>query len=219
MRQYADRPPFKLSASLRRALEFYLALQKADLRREVRIWGSPAKPLVIATDGRVDDAAPPSIAYVLVDMESGRKAAASAVLDKALCAEWGAEEGIALVEEAAVMLALQEEGSRWRHRDIVWYIDNSVILSAMTKGASRSIAIDRAALVLHLVIAGLGARVWWEYVESKANWSDELSRQLKDPWLESQGFLVSHCTLNAWPWTVDASHVLELTRSVVPALG
>ena len=107
----------------------------------------------------------------------------------------------------------------WAHRDIVWYIDNSVVLASMCKGASKSQAIDHGATALHLILAGLSTRVWWEYVESKANWSDALSRELNDPWLVEQGFDIRRVELQQWPWAVDATSFAVWAGSVVSALG
>ena len=131
---------------------------------------------------------------------------------------WGDEDGIALVEEAAVLLTLQEEGSSWTGRDVLWFVDNSVIVSAMCKGASHSPAVDEGAVMLHLVLARFQLRVWWEYVESKANWSDKMSREYRDHWLESIGFTCFQCELRDWPWA-GAGTRWQRVMAVGSALG
>ena len=218
-RQYADRPPYGVTPSLGRALAYYRALQQADLRRVVHIWGAAKKPIVVATDGRVDDSAPPSIAFVVHDCETGARRAGCAVLTPQLQRAWNGEAGIALVEQAAIMLAIQECGATWKMRDILWYVDNSVVLASMCKGASHSQAVDQGATSLHLILAGLRARVWWEYVETKSNWSDKLSRDLYDVWLVQQGFDVQRYELQSWPWTISNHALAEYAGSVVSALG
>ena len=96
---------------------------------------------------------------------------------------------------------------------------NSVVLASTTKGTSHSRAVDRGATMLHLVLALMRTRVWWEYVESHASWSDRLSRDLDDPWLRAQGFVIKKGELGTWPWDVDDSSKYSAARAVVAALG
>ena len=175
--------------------------------------------MVIATDGRLDASSPPSIAYVLVDLLSGDKVAGAAVIPPSLRSWWtegDSVETIALVEQAAVWLTVQHEAPRLRSRDVVWYVDNSVILSAMCKGASHTRLIDEACGFSHLVFAHLGTRIWWEYIESHANWSDRMSRELRDPWLLKLGFRCGQLALSSVPWTGDVG---TRARRVATFLG
>ena len=66
----------------------------------------------------------------------------------------------------------------------MWFIDNVVVLAGLAKGHNRTQELDAANSVISLTPAQMGSRVWWEYVESKANWADAPSRLLKDcAWL------------------------------------
>ena len=203
-RQYSDTAPFRIHPKLKRSLEYYLQLLQLSLDRAVRVWGSRDPPIVIATDGRVDASAPASIAYVVVDPMLGTRRAGWAWVQPNVKAQWGLEDGIALVEQAAILLAIQYEAGAWRGRDVIWFVDNSVALSAMTKGSSNSVAIDEAAVSLQLLCARLRLRIWWEYIESKSNWADKLSRERDDAWLRSQGFSIQACALGEWPWATTA---------------
>ena len=51
-------------------------------------------------------------------------------------------------------------------RDLAWYEDNAVVLSAMVRGKSKPEKLDIASMVAHLALAMLNCRVWFEYVES-----------------------------------------------------
>ena len=57
------------------------------MQREMRVWRSLASPIVVATDGRLDDEAPPSVAYLLVDPVSGSRRAAAAVVPESILRE------------------------------------------------------------------------------------------------------------------------------------
>ena len=53
---------------------------------------------------------------------------------------------------------------------------SSSAVAAATKGYSRQPDSARIVHVLHMVAASLGARIWFEYVRTKANVADEPSR-------------------------------------------
>ena len=84
------------------------------------------------------------------------------------------------------------------------------------KGGSSSEALDRGTAAFHLALAVLHTRVWFEYIESEANWSDSASRRLfDDPWCKANGFDLKALTVPSWVWTVEYS---DLRSQVVQAL-
>ena len=51
-----------------------------------------------------------------------------------------------------------------------------------------------------MMLAELQVRLWFEYVETRANWSDGASRELyKHEWTR-QNFTMKEVTLQEWPW-------------------
>ena len=55
---------------------------------------------------------------------------------------------------------------------------------------------------IHLVLYALQARVWWDWIESKANWSDGASRQFRQcPWTRKHGFTLIEVEQ---PWVTGA---------------
>jgi len=228
-RQYSDTWPYRVKGThLEKSLEYFRDVQELCARREVKVWGNSRPPIVAASDGRKDDEAPSSVGVLLVDPESGKKVAFSAIVPVELEKEWGEEGTIAAVEQAAVVIGIIEAKRFLEGRDIVWYIDNSVILAAQTKGAAHGPRVDECALCLHLMLAKLKARVWWEYVQTGSNWADALSRQVKpDEWMAKVGFHHRRVDVPWWPWQVEPCTRLERVRRsrgqrrgvYVPALG
>ena len=68
-RQHSDHKPWRLSHTLRRALEYLLDTMHVIQPRSVLLYKDPMPPLVIASDGRQDESAPPSIAALLFHSE------------------------------------------------------------------------------------------------------------------------------------------------------
>lgn len=62
---------------------------------------------------------------------------------------------------------------------------------ALVKGSSGSTSLDQMAKVVHLACFALGTVPYFEYVESKANWSDEISRKgASGEWTAANGLIV-----------------------------
>ena len=65
-------------------------------------------------------------------------------------------------------------------------------------------------LRIHLLLAALEARAWFEYVESDANWSDGSSRLLAAaPWAKANGFTVEMGNVPTWPWLAQGNHRMK----------
>ena len=59
--------------------------------------------------------------------------------------------------------------------DVIWYIDNQRACQLLVKGSSSHEDMSVVAALTHLMLALLGCRVYFEYIESEANPSDGLS--------------------------------------------
>ena len=61
--------------------------------------------------------------------------------------------------------------------DLSWYCDNSSAVGAIVKGASGAEDICRVAVLSHLSWAALHIRTWVEWIDTKSNPADSLSRE------------------------------------------
>ena len=103
-----------------------------------------------------------------------------------------------------------------RGRSLLWFEDNSAVLSGLIKGSSGHPMLDAGAAAIHLLLAALGARAWFEYVESDANWSDGASRLLtKDPWTKANGFAVEIGCVPAWPWLAQGTQRILCVKQML----
>ena len=216
-RQYSDAPPWTLSHTLRRALIYLQDVLAAVQPRSVRLRGPDLPPVIIASDGRQDETSPPSIAALIFDPVGNHKVAVVAVIPPELMAVWGSSEHcIALVEQAAIILGLVTFGHMLQGRSLLWFEDNSAVLSGLIKGASSHALLDAGNATIHLLLASLQARAWFEYIESDANWSDGASRMLTaDTWTRENGFVLQTRPVPLWPWSTQGSHRLHLVNEVL----
>ena len=89
-------------------------------------------------------------------------------------------------------------------RDIVWFIDNESAATCAIRGGSKLPEVETAVQVAHLLWLRLGCRVWVEWVDSRSNPSDDLSRLgLSDPWTVAQSWILSEPSEP--PWHPDTS--------------
>ena len=61
--------------------------------------------------------------------------------------------------------------------DVIWFVDNEAACSTLVRGASRESDVNDIAELTHLHSLKLRCRIWYEWIDSKSNPSDGLSRQ------------------------------------------
>jgi hypothetical protein len=108
---------------------------------------------------------------------------------------WGDRKTyIAQLELLAVFVAIVELAGLVRRSHGLWCIDNVAALMALVKGCSGVPSMDQMAKAIHLGAFSLEAQAYYEYVESKANWADEISREgMKGSWAAKNKFSTRHC--------------------------
>ena len=103
LREHSDVPPWSLSFGLLRCLEFNCDLMQVDLCRQIPLHGSGLPPIVVASDGRLDELAPASVAAVCMDGVTGERMCLVAEIPVELRNRCAAYKYIGLVEQAAIV--------------------------------------------------------------------------------------------------------------------
>ena len=93
----------------------------------------------------------------------------------------------------------------FRGRHVIWFVDNTAATAAFVKGASSNEDLERIVGLFWVLAFHLDCSVWFEWVDSKANWSDGISRLYeKDLLSKKLGFATARMQLDmAWwgePW-------------------
>ena len=92
---------------------------------------------------------------------------------------------------------LQTYGEHLRGEDVIFFIDNQSVCCALVKGCSKSWDIQIFATAWQLMVLRLGCRVWIEWVPSKSNPADILSREGKSLFETTSG-LIDTLQLPRW---------------------
>ena len=83
---------------------------------------------------------------------------------------------IAKCELAMLPILLYHEKHNLVDRDVVWLVDNTAALGGVIKGASGLAISEQLIAAFWMMAFALGTRLWIEYIDSKGNWSDGISR-------------------------------------------
>ena len=109
------------------------------------------------------------------------------------------KQQIMALEAFAAVAAPWISPELFQGRDILWFIDNESAISSLVRGSSRPEDIDHIAAMATVQALRHSFRPWYEWIDSKSNPSDGLSRLgAEDPWTVAQGWHVTD--LGDKPW-------------------
>ena len=111
--------------------------------------------------------------------------------------------------------ALLSRPARFRNRRGFWFLENLASLMALVKGRSASKNLEQFARMVHILLLGLNAQLWFEYIPSKSNWADSISRLgWEDPWHVGQSFSTFSVSFPRVVWGLPPSALLTLARFI-----
>ena len=90
--------------------------------------------------------------------------------------------------------------AQWSGRKVMWYIDNTSALYSVVKGSCKHPSVNRAIAITHLIMLHFDIAIWWEFVDSKANWSDGISREGADDTFAREHKFVTGCLPTPHHW-------------------
>ena len=108
---------------------------------------------------------------------------------------------IAQLELLVVFQAVITFPDEFRYASGVWYIDNIASLMALIKGRSDNLDLDHLAQMIHLLLYHLHCSLWFEWIQSKSNWSDGISRDgFKDRFIQNYAFQCHNSSVSSSLW-------------------
>jgi hypothetical protein len=193
--------------STERALRLLKALILRAPARRLYLQPRYRAPTLIYTDASFEPHAkePARVGAVIFSERLPRPLGLAAVVSQGnLDALKIRKQQITQVETLASALILEHVPQVLENLDAIWFIDNQGGEAGLISGYSSQE--DSACMLgtVHIVLASLSCRVWWEYVPSEVNPSDGLSRDgIKDLWTISQGWDLLEVDLPDWSNLAD----------------
>ena len=167
-------------------------------RREYQLWRSKQRRVLVASDAAYEDGVVRAGFLIIAnpgapdESREGREV----IIPPSIYAFWGhCETYIAQLELLVVLCAMLEFPEHVRGSQGFWFVDNVAALMALVKGKSDKPSVDKMDQFVHLANFAFGSVPYFEYIESAANWSDEISKVgLKGHWAQQKCFRLCTCT-------------------------
>ena len=139
--------------------------------------------MVTATDG-FEERPSSGAGGLLRDPESDLRVGTCCSISDQIRLLWPlADNHIQRIECIAVLRMLVYHPDVFRGRDVRWFVDNTAVLGALVRGRSGDPVVHIMTELIHLLLFCLQCMVYFEWVESDANWSDGMSRLMTQcPW-------------------------------------
>ena len=188
---------FDITPQIDLSFELLTDLFKLMPQREYMLWNRSTRRALTASDAAYEDGKGTAGFLSVIDPNQPEETRLGRVIDLPgeLYKVWGVRiTYIAQLELVAVLVAITEVAGLIRGTNSIWFIDNIAALMALVKGSSGSHSLDQMAKLVHLACFAIRSVPYFEYVESKANWADEISREgVHGDWAHANAFSVKQC--------------------------
>ena len=146
-----------------------------------------------ASDAAQDRPREGSAGVLFIDPRGNRRAYVVHISPKIFTVWSHHEAKIAQLELLTVYMGLAYNASSVRGMHGIWFVDNIAALMALIRGRSNNDELDSMAGAIHGLLFALRSACYFEWVQSKDNWSDGISRQGEhDLWFQQHGFRLFH---------------------------
>ena len=115
-------------------------------------------------------------------------------------------------EVFAILAAVHEHKADLAGHDAIFFIDNEAACAAMVRGGSSTHDVGAIVNAIHWLLFQIDCRPWFEWVDSKSNCSDGLSRDgLEDAWTRAQGWELQMGVLPPWNAVTECRDLALMT--------
>ena len=121
------------------------------------------------------------------------------------------EKKIAQLELIMVLYGLITRPGHFRNRRGIWFIDNTAALMSLIRGRSDSPDLEHMSRMIHVALYSLNCWIFWEWIPSKSNWADAISRMgAEDPWLKVRHFDIFPAFFPLFLWSLPFQALVTL---------
>ena len=187
-KQRGDDP--SLSGEAQRTLRVLLSILHNASPRDVHILAQPTKPVLVYSDASFE-ANTLRLGWVIFAGDQQPFGGSCLIPDEEI-AKWKARRQQIFPGESLCGLIIPFfHIEQLAQCDVVWFVDNCAAVAALVKCSSTEADVHTIVQHSHWLLHRAGVRVWYEWIDSKSNLSDGLSRLgIQDPWTAKQNWLV-----------------------------
>ncbi|CAE8608115.1 unnamed protein product [Polarella glacialis] len=204
-----------LTPAIEQAFEVLEAIMKERPVRTIHLTVAPVQRFVVASDAALEIPRHGAGGYLEVwrPLKADEYRSGFVVtIPEGVYDLWSAGvHRIAQLELLMVLVALVSNPNRFRGRRGVWFIDNTAALIAMVRGRSDSADLDRLALIIHAAMFALEVWIYFEWIETKSNRSDGISRDAEnDKWHVENKFSTEQCSFPLCHWKLPLRALIRV---------
>jgi hypothetical protein len=190
------------------------ALVRDQPEREHYVGVQLVDRFLVASDDALEEPRQGTGGYLVVWMPAGARQAWVVDIPNAVYDIWDDSPfKIAQLELLMVLVGLVHQADKFRGRHGVWFIDNVAALMALVRGGSDSPELDEMASMIHARLFGLRTWMYFEWIESKSNWSDGISRDgFTDAWYQQHEFRPGQATIPLCRWRLPLRAIVRVSE-------
>ena len=204
----------QLTPAIEQCFQILEAVLSIHPERELDVWPRHHERFVAASDAALETPGEGTGGFLLVFFHEDTEIRLGFVshLPSSIYVLWTPGDAkIAQLELLQVLMALTTTPERFRNRRGTWYIDNTAALMALIKGRSDSPDLEHMSHMIHILLFSLRCWIYFEWIPSKSNWSDAISREgHADRWHHDQGFTSREATFFEPLWYFPFSVTLRV---------
>ena len=176
-RQYSHHGSTSLDALLTDALHHIIMLMSVVRPVWVPLLPETRPFRIVYSDASVEEGKDPILGWILLSSSGEVWGARTCTLPLNSMPGWKARKTqICAAETFCFPAAMLDAPAFFANHDVLWFCDNEAAVSTIIRGACRPEDISGLAEASTILSARLGARIWVEWIDSKSNPSDGLSR-------------------------------------------
>ena len=206
----------ELTEELRRCFDLLRAVIATKPSRTIEIWPHAGPRFLAASDAALEIPGQGTGGFLVVwhDGCIQRREAFVSIIPPVVYNLWEpGDTKIAQLELLQVLYALFTRPSTFRGRRGLWFIDNTAALMALIRGRSDNADLEHMTRLIHITLFALQAWFFWEWIPSKANWSDEISRVgLQATWHKRHGFTTHFAVFPFELWSLPLPAFLQVVE-------
>ena len=206
----------KMTPALQESLTLILEVLKLRPLREMEVIHRPVGRFVAASDAALEAPFEGSGGFLIVWFNGDtqqRHAFVSDIPRSVYDIFTPGEKKIAQLELIQIIYALVHCSSQFRGRRGIWYLDNTAALMVLIRGRSDSADLERMAQIIHCLMFGLRCWFFFEWIESKSNWADAISRLgFQGPWYQGQGFSAAKAFFPSELWRLRLADLIRVAE-------
>ncbi len=187
-KQRGDDPHLDIESQ--RTLKVLLGVVLQASPRDVHILCRPSPPVLVYSDASFESNTL-RLGWIIFKGEE-QPVGGSCLVPNAELATWKPRrQQIFPGESLCALLIPMLHRALLENQDILWFVDNCAAVAALIKCSSAEPDVHAIVQYSHLLLQQSSTRVWYEWIDSKSNVSDGLSRLgVCDPWTAKQNWLV-----------------------------